>query len=79
MVVIEKAYNISVKSSFLQASREELIVKREEELGDVKCYNAGMALLELPYMNKVSKVYFYISSGSLSDVSQLIRVQETIG
>ena len=36
---------------------------------DVKCYNIGMALLELPCANKMSKVYSYISSGSLSDAS----------
>ena len=43
------------------------MVKRGKELGNIKCYDTGIALLEPPYMNKVSKVYSCISSGSLSD------------
>jgi len=45
------------------------MVKREKELGNIKCYNTGMALLKPPYANKMSKVYSCISSGSLSDAS----------
>jgi len=43
------------------------MVKREEELGDIKHYDAGMVLLEPLCANKMSKVYSCISSGSLSD------------
>jgi len=45
------------------------VIEREKELGNIKCYNTGMALSELPCTNEVSKVYSCIGSGSLSDVS----------
>ena len=67
MVAVKKAYNVSVKSSFLQASKEELMIERGKELGNIKCYNTSMALSEPPCTNEVSKVYSCISSGSLSD------------
>ena len=45
------------------------MIVREKELGNIKCYNTGMALSEPPCTNEVSKVYSCIGSGSLSDVS----------
>jgi len=44
------------------------VIERGKELGNIKCYNAGMTLSEPPYMNEVSKIYSCIGSGSLSDV-----------
>ena len=69
MVAVKEAYNVSVKFSFFQASREELVIERREELGNVKHYNTGMALSEPSCMNEMSKVYSCISSRFLSDVS----------
>jgi len=45
------------------------MIERGEELGNIKCYNTGMALSEPLYINEVSKVYSCIGSGSLSDAS----------
>ena len=69
MVAVKEAYNISVKFSFLQTSREKLVIERGKELGNIKCYNASMALSGPLCTNEVSKVYSCISSGSLSDAS----------
>ena len=79
MIAVKEAYNISVKSSFLQADREELVIERGKELGNIKCYDTGMALSEPPCTNNMGKVYSHVDGGSLSDASQLIRVQEAIG
>ena len=79
MIAVKEAYNISIKSSFLQVDREELVVEREKELGNIKYYDTGIVLSELPCMNNMGKVYSRISDGSLSDASQLIRVQEAVG
>ena len=54
------------------------MVERWEELGNIKCYNAGMALSKLPCTNNMGQVYSCISGGSLSDASQLVRVQEAV-
>ena len=43
------------------------MIKRREELGNVKHYDTSMALSELPCMNDISKVNSHISGGSLSD------------
>jgi len=45
------------------------MIERRKELGNIKYYNASMALSEPPCTNEVSKVYSYIGSGSLSDAS----------
>jgi len=50
------------------------MVERGKELGNVKYYDASIALSEPPCMNNVGQIYSCISSGSLSDTSQLIRV-----
>jgi len=55
------------------------MVERRKELGNIKCYNTGMALSELPCTNNMGQVYSHIGGGSLSDASQLIRVQEAVG
>jgi len=55
------------------------VIEKGKELGNIKCYNTGMALSEPPCINEVSKVYSCISSRSLSDASQLIRVHKAVG
>ena len=45
------------------------MVKRGKELGNIKCYDTGMALFEPPCMNNMGKVYSCIGSGSLSNAS----------
>jgi len=78
MIAVKEAYNISIKSCFF-VDGEELVVEKEKELGNTKCYNAGMALSELLCTNNVGQIYSHISGRSLSDTLQLIRVQEAIG
>ena len=67
MIAIKEAYNVSIKSCFFQADKEKLIVEREKELGNIKCYDAGMALFEPPCTNNVGQIYSCIGGGSLSD------------
>jgi len=38
-------------------------------LGNIKCYDTGMALSEPPCMNNMGKVYSHVSGRSLSDAS----------
>jgi len=45
------------------------VVERGKELGNIKCYDAGMALSKPPCMNNVGQVYSCVSGGSLSDTS----------
>ena len=45
------------------------MVEREEELGNVKRYNASVALSKPSCMNNMYQVYSCISGGSLSDAS----------
>jgi len=45
------------------------MVERGKELGDIKCYDAGMALSKLPCTNNMGQVYSCVSGGSLSDTS----------
>ena len=45
------------------------MIKRGKELGNIKYYNAGIILSEPPCTNEVSKIYSYVSSGSLFDAS----------
>ena len=45
------------------------MVERGKELGNIKCYDAGMALSKPPCMNNVGQVYSCVSGGSLSDTS----------
>ena len=55
-----------------------MIVERREELCDVKCNDAHMALLKLASTDDVGEVDTSIGCGPLSNVSELIRVQKTI-
>ena len=45
------------------------MIERGKELDNIKHYNTGMALSELPCTNEMSKVYSHIGGRSLSDAS----------
>jgi len=45
------------------------VIERRKELGNIKHYNASMALSGPSCMNEMSKVYSCISSESLSNAS----------
>ena len=78
MIAIKEAYNVSIKSCFFQADKEKLIVEREKELGNIKCYDAGMALFEPPCTNDVCEVEACNNSGLLSNATQLIGIKKAI-
>ena len=78
MITIEKVPDVSVKTSFFKAYREETMIKERKELHDIKCNDTGMTLFKPFCLNEMSKIDASISCGPLSDASKLIRVQETI-
>ena len=78
MVAIEETHDISIKTSFLKAHRQEIMIQKREELCNIKYYDAGMALFKPSYSNKIGEVYTCINSGLLPDTFQLIQIQEAI-
>ena len=55
------------------------MVKRREELSDIKGENTHVALFEPASPDKMSEVYSYICCGSLPDTPELMRVEKAIG
>jgi len=55
------------------------MIQRGKKLCNIKCNDAGVALLESPCSNEMCKVYTSINSRPLPNVSKLIGIQETIG
>ena len=55
------------------------MVKRREELSNIKGKTARMTLSEPASPDKMSKVYFCICCGSLPDTPELMRVDKAIG
>ena len=78
MITVKKPFNVSIEICFFKTHRQKSVVKREKELGNIKCYDTYVILFQPTYMDEMSKVQSCISSGALSDVTQLIWVQETI-
>ena len=78
MITVKKPFNVSIEICFFKIHRQKSVVKREKELGNIKCYDTYVILFQPTYMDEMSKVQSCISSGALSDVTQLIWVQETI-
>ena len=79
MIAVKEAYNVSIESCFLQTDGEELMVERRKELGNIKHYDASIALFEPLCINNVGQIYSCISDRSLSDTPQLIRIQKAVG
>jgi len=50
------------------------MVERRKELGNIKHYDASIALFEPLCINNVGQIYSCISDRSLSDTPQLIRI-----
>ena len=78
MITVKKPFNVSIEICFFKTHRQKSVVKREKELGNIKCYDTYVILFQPTYMDEMSKVQSYISSGALSDVTQLIWAQEAI-
>ena len=78
MIVVEETHDISIKTSFFKAHRQEVMIQGRKKLCDIKCYDTDMALFEPPCSNKMGEIYTYINNRLLSDVSQLIWIQEAI-
>jgi len=55
------------------------VVKRREELSNIKGKNACVALSEPASPDKMSEVYSCICCGTLLDTPKLMRVEEAIG
>ena len=78
MITVKKPFNVSIEICFFKTHRQKSVVKREKELGNIKCYDTYVILFQPTYMDEMSKVQSCISSGALSDVTQLIWAQEAI-
>jgi len=74
MITVEKVLDVSVKTSFFKAHREEAMIKERKELHDIKCNDTGMTLFEPFCLNEMSEIDTSISCGPLFDASKLIRV-----
>ena len=69
VITVKETHDISIKTYFLQAYREERVIQGRKELCNIKCYNTSMTLLEPPCMNEVSEIDTNISSGLLSNTA----------
>ena len=54
------------------------MIQRREKLCDIKCDNTSIALLEPPCSNEMHEIDISINGGPLSNVSELIGIQEAV-
>ena len=78
MIAAEETHDTSIKTSFLEAQKQETVIQREEKLCDIKYYNTGMVFFKPSCLNKMGEVDASINSKLLPDASKLIRIQEAI-